>query len=1036
FAPLLCAFAACALLTGASAEDAQPLAQRVLRESGVRGGLVVHLGCGDGKLTAALRANESYLVHGLDVDAGNVAKARAYLRSLGVSGPVSAEQWAGSRLPYADNTVNLAVVTGGGERVVMGELLRVLVPRGVAMVEKGGQWQKTVKPQHEGTDEWTHFLHDASGNPVANDQVVGPPRRLQWSEGPLHGRSHEHTPTVADVVSSGGRIFYLVDEAPVVSLLLPAQWQLVARDAYNGVLLWKRPLAEWWPRLAGWTQGPKQLQRRLVAIGDRVYVTLGMYAPLTALDAATGETVKVYDETAGAEEILWHNGALLLSVRSVTEERTTELRTWEKLSTEAKSPLYTRDTSTPLMQRLRGAENKADVSLLALDADTGRVLWRKAGEASAKLRPLSLCAIGDRALWQKANAVVCVGLKTGQELWSRSAMRLRVVCEGGVVCSDGKTALALSLQTGEPLWTRDLSLVDVRDVFIIGDSAWFGGFKPWTGTNQQNSNPVWGPYFVEQLDLATGELRDRIDSENPGHHHRCYTNKATSNYVLGGRRGTEFIDLAAGEVLWNSWARGTCMYGVMPANGLLYVPPHACGCYATVQMSGFSALAAAGKPPAVSDQRSASSRLERGPAYNSAPVLQSRITTDQSPDWPTYRHDAERSGATPVAVASDLSDKSALSEKWRTTLDGRLSAATSAEGKVFVAQVDQHTVHALDAATGKPAWSFTAGGRVDSPPTIFAGRVLFGGHDGYVYCLRAGDGALAWRFCAARLERRVVVGDRVESISPVHGSVLIRDGTAYVTAGRNSYLDGGIDLCRLNPETGEELSRTPIYSPDPQTDRQPPQDNQNAMPGTRSDLLTSDNDHVYLRHLVFSKTGDAQEESNAHLLSVTDFLDDTWPHRSYWIFGKHSSLATGCSGREKNLVYGRLLAFDGSTVFGYGRKTVHWSNQLEDGPYRVFSVSRSDGAAHWEKSVPIQVRAIVLVGKVLFVAGPPAEAGSLPGESVESQGALLLALSTADGTELGRRRLGATPVFDGMAAANGRLYVVTADGTLVCLAGS
>ena len=31
----------------------------LLRESGVQGGLVVHLGCGDGKLTAALRANSS-----------------------------------------------------------------------------------------------------------------------------------------------------------------------------------------------------------------------------------------------------------------------------------------------------------------------------------------------------------------------------------------------------------------------------------------------------------------------------------------------------------------------------------------------------------------------------------------------------------------------------------------------------------------------------------------------------------------------------------------------------------------------------------------------------------------------------------------------------------------------------------------------------------------------------------------------------------------------------------------------------------------
>jgi len=56
---------------------AQPeQASRILDESGIKGGLVVHLGCGDGKLTAALRANDSYLVHGLDEDAQNVRKAR------------------------------------------------------------------------------------------------------------------------------------------------------------------------------------------------------------------------------------------------------------------------------------------------------------------------------------------------------------------------------------------------------------------------------------------------------------------------------------------------------------------------------------------------------------------------------------------------------------------------------------------------------------------------------------------------------------------------------------------------------------------------------------------------------------------------------------------------------------------------------------------------------------------------------------------------------------------------------------------------
>ena len=40
-------------------------AEGIYRATGVQGGLVVHLGCGDGKLTAALRADDRYRVHGL-----------------------------------------------------------------------------------------------------------------------------------------------------------------------------------------------------------------------------------------------------------------------------------------------------------------------------------------------------------------------------------------------------------------------------------------------------------------------------------------------------------------------------------------------------------------------------------------------------------------------------------------------------------------------------------------------------------------------------------------------------------------------------------------------------------------------------------------------------------------------------------------------------------------------------------------------------------------------------------------------------------
>ena len=55
-------------------------AKDILDATGVKGGLVVHIGCGEGKLTAALRASESYLIHGLDTDAKNIRTARVELQ--------------------------------------------------------------------------------------------------------------------------------------------------------------------------------------------------------------------------------------------------------------------------------------------------------------------------------------------------------------------------------------------------------------------------------------------------------------------------------------------------------------------------------------------------------------------------------------------------------------------------------------------------------------------------------------------------------------------------------------------------------------------------------------------------------------------------------------------------------------------------------------------------------------------------------------------------------------------------------------------
>jgi len=998
--------------------DYERQAERILATAEVKGGLIVHVGCGAGELTAALGAGESYLIHGLDTAVENVEKARWHIRAQRQYGKVSVDVFDGRRLPYADNLANLVVAEDLGG-VIRAEAMRVLAPGGVLYAKQDGRWTKSVKPQPKNTDEWTHYLHDAGGNPVAHDDVVGPPGYTQWIAGPKHTRSHEHTPSINALVSAGGRIFYIADQAPIGSLRVLSKWRLVARDAYNGILLWERPVESWYPHIVNWGAAPRQLQRRLVAVGDRVYVTLGLHASLSAVDAATGQILKTYEQTLGTEEVLCHKGVLLLAVRSVSDERAAELEKMQRLVVKDGSPLHARETAEPFIKRFRSIEGKAAKTVLALDADTGNLLWKKTGAEASGLRPLSLCAEKDRAFYQKGRDIVCLDLKTGEKKWSVASAALRLVHEGTIVCVGGGKVSVLSAETGKGLWAQPASLTEIRDAFIANGSLWIGGFKPIKGKR----GPVWGPYFVTQRDLATGKILMHIEPENPGHHHRCYTNKATDRYILGGRRGVEFFDLESGEVRWHSWVRGVCKYGIMPCNGLLYAPPHACGCYIAAKLTGFNALAPMRREAKESDSRT-EQILHRGPAYSDAPATESKAPN--SHDWPAYRHDARRSGRTESAVPAKLR------RKWRTDLGGSLTSLTVAGGRVFTASVDEHRVWALDADSGRPAWGFTAGGRVDSPPTIYRGRAIFGSRDGCVYSVRASDGELAWRLQTARAQRRITAYGQLESVSPVHGSVLIDDGAAYFTAGRSSYVDGGIDLYRLEARTGKTLSRNRIYSPDPETGKQPKQQGPAYMPGALADILSCDDEYVYLRDAVFGKDGGDRAKTSPHLFTLTGFLDDSWAHRSYWAFGTRCSISTGCSGRDRNLISGRLLVLDKATIYGYGRARLHWSNQLQDGPYRLFAVKRGETKPRWEKRVGLQVRAMVLAGKVLFAAGPPVKKGQWPKEDGE---AILIAFSASDGTELAQYRLDSTPVFDGMAAANGRLYLSLENGRVLCMEG-
>jgi outer membrane protein assembly factor BamB len=700
------------LLCPALAQADRNDAGEILEAAGVRGGLVVHLGCGNGRLTAALRAGDGYTIHGLDADAANVEAARQYVIDQGLYGPVSIEQMAGPALPYADNLINLVVAEELGP-VPMEEVLRVLAPKGVAHVRKNGTWETTVKPWPETIDEWTHYLYDATGNAVARDALVGPPRSLQWVAPPLWLRSHETPSGIEGLVSGGGRIFYFFDEGLVgiTDQRLPERWSLVSRDAFNGKLLWKRPVEPWgWPqwaedRFAGkdWTtiRGartvvPEENQRRLVVDGDRLYATLGFHAPLSILDAATGKVLATVEGTKPVREIVASQGIVLV---------------------------HSRDPSTGGAKR-RGDQVPDSSALVAVDGDTAKVVWEK------EVRPINTLMLAidrGRVVYLSGSTLTCSKLSDGETLWEtagpKGRARTLIACEGIVLLYAGSNLEARDAATGQRLWRQEKvpasSGGESPDLFVTGGLVWRGIVPV-----NEDLKPIGksADAMVVAYDLRSGEEKKRIvvrQLRSPEHHHRCYRNKATERYIISGMEGAEFLDLVGEDHCQNNWFRGACKDGVIPANGLLYVPADQCFCQPGAKFLGTAAVAA--HRPARQKEIPDAQRLEQGPAYGN--IHHSSFILHPSSDWPTFRHDPARHGSTTTAVPAQVATS------WRTELGGRLTAPVAAGGQVYVAACDGHTVHALDAKRGEPAWRFVAGGRVDSPPTVHQGLVLFGSAD-------------------------------------------------------------------------------------------------------------------------------------------------------------------------------------------------------------------------------------------------------------------------------------------------------------------
>lgn len=349
------------------------------------------------------------------------------------------------------------------------------------------------------------------------------------------------------MVSSRGRLFYVLDEGPIgiVSPRLPDKMALIARDAFNGVQLWRKELKSWLPSSGGggyeWLKVPARVQRLLVAEDDKLYAPLTWNGPICELDAATGEVIRQYDESEGTTEIICAGDMLLAMSKT---------------------------------------------GLKAFGKDSGRLLWRRDGLPAT----LSLAARSSRACAILDGQLLCLDLTSGKELWKAAIPQEA----GDVRKVDGRAMVVM----------QDRFIIVVGDRRLLSLNAETGALLCDAGATDASfrcppgafviDGLVWSGAAGKGLDPLTARTVRKIRTGHTGGMHvRCYMRKATTRYILGTGPGVDFFDIS-GKMSPQpyNWLRGVCRLGIVPANGLIYAAPHSCRCQAEAGMRGFRAFSA------------------------------------------------------------------------------------------------------------------------------------------------------------------------------------------------------------------------------------------------------------------------------------------------------------------------------------------------------------------------------------------------------------------------------------------------------------
>ncbi len=995
------------------------------QEVGLHGGLIVQLGADDVVDAAQLSLTGRYLIHVVDRDQNNVSSAQRYLHQQGHYGLAWAEELSdAARLPYAENLVNLIVVRS--HQVPVDEMHRVLAPGGTLLIEDTSLIQKMILPASQfrvihnqesvliarknwppSMDRWSHPRHASDGNAVSLDTLVGPPERVRWIAAA--------TSEVEGMVTDGGRNFY---------------GGVLARDSFNGLRLWHRDLSKAGESNADDFTLPPLPREGSRPIASEQYLYATLKDKLVALDAATGQVVCEFGGITNPKAILYDGMRVVTA--DETSVRAFEIpsgeQLWEYTSPEPRNVVCDGRVVALIEGRVRRGEKAVAV---ALDAANGKALWRR-----------------DDYDWLIPTTRTV--LARGQLVFEVSTLNDH---------DNGNAIHIVAAATGVHQWSKQFPpgmnhARQARAMFVEDDLWILHGGKVNTNDNEKLARD---PVQVSALDPLTGEVRKTY----PAGLAHCFPPVCTPNYVFAGE--LDMTNLNSGEVIANRITKANCSResGWIPANGLIYTTPKHCTCWPMLR--GFVAMAPAspGESTVHLPIDQMEFVLEKGTAEPD-PLA----TGPQPDDWPLYRHDRWRSASSQAPGPNKLSTlwtaalKAEIQREreadgpilhdWKENpiVKGPLSSPTIEGGYVYVTRPNAHELIALDASSGEIRWRFTANGRLDTPPAVYRGLCLFGSAAGWVYALRADSGELVWRMRAAPTDERIVAYGQVESPWPVPGAVLVMDDVAYFAAGRQPLADGGILVFAVDPLTGKRHWVQRIDSV--------PQKGFYENSGLEFDpfdILHAEGDGLAMSRWILSADGQQIDVDKWNAFAkLNTGGGEVWIPRGSWTYGpRHQHRFAGEASRRPLAVFrddNVYSSLNGSTDvfrrdFNLEQGEVfnnRWITGWEAGkvareggkPYRSYRIAEN---SIWTKDPFNESGEVKEEPKYGTQLHNDIHAMALAGDGklyVIHRDGRLKVLSTETGYVI-EERMVPPPAWDGLAIAEGKLFLATQDGQVVCL---